>query len=250
MKLSLVIPVYNEAEHLEDFFEKLKKKSIHPEVEYIIVDDHSSDDSWGVIQALSKKHNIVIYRQERNIGKGAALHKGIELATGDIIAIQDADFEYDPSDLGSLIRPIVLGEADVVYGSRFRKSSHQVHRTFHYLVNRILTLLSNLMSGLYLTDMETCYKVFRADIIKAIELESQRFGFEPEITAKISKLRIRVQEYPIAYYPRNYDEGKKINWKDGVAALWFVLKYNLRPLSKQTISKMPEKYISGGRQWL
>lgn len=251
MKVSLVIPVYNEAEHLHQFFEKLFETAIHDDIEYVVVDDHSSDSSWEIVTKwATRKPQLCCYRQSKNIGKGAALHKGIELAAGEIIAIQDADFEYDPRDLKKLIQPILADEADVVYGNRFAKNRPQVHRTTHYLINRFLTLLSNLMSGLYIGDMETCYKVFRADVLKPIELVSKRFGFEPEITAKIAKLRLRIQEHAISYYPRTYLEGKKINWKDGVAALWFIFYFNLRPLSPKTRQAIPHKYIPKGRQWL
>jgi len=243
MKLSLVIPVYNEGPHLKEFFDKLFDIKIYDDVEYVVIDDHSSDDSWDIIESVAKNQNITSFRQPYNQGKGAALHKGFKLASGDIIAVQDADFEYDPNDLPKLIKPIIEDEADVVYGIRFGPHVKQVHRTFHYMVNMLLTLFSNLMSGLYVRDMETCYKVFKAEIIKALELESKKFGFEPEVTAKISKLNIRMHQYPISYYPRGYIEGKKINWQDGVAALWFIIKFNLMPLSEKTLKVLPEKYV-------
>lgn len=251
MKLSLVIPVYNEELHLRDVFENVRQQDFPCEVEFIIVDDCSKDGSWQVIQKIADDYdNVTRYRQPENRGKGAAIHKGIELASGDIIGVQDADFEYDPRDLLTLVNPLINDEADVVYGSRFHSGNMQVHRTFHYLVNRFLTLLSNMFSGVYLTDMETCYKLFRADILKAIPLESERFGFEPEITAKIAKLAVRIREYPISYYPRNYDEGKKINWKDGIAALWFITKFNFAGLSPQAKANLPARVLPGGRLWL
>ena len=253
MKLSLVIPIYNEANHLQEFFDKLFLISFPCEVEYVVIDDSSTDASWSIISAVKANHqnfNMIIHSQVKNSGKGAAIHKGIELATGTIITIQDADFEYDPKDLNKLIQPVIEGRADVVYGSRFHKSNSQVHRTFHYLINRVLTLFSNILSGLYLTDMETCYKVFRAEILKSLNLESKRFGFEPEVTAAIAKLKLRIEEYPISYFPRNYIEGKKINWKDGVAAFWFILKYNVRPKNTSIKKEMPVKFLAAGRQWL
>lgn len=161
--------------------------------------------------------------------------------------MQDADFEYAPEDLVELVNAILLNRADIVYGSRYRKNSPNVHRTFHYAVNRLLTLTSNLLSGLYLSDMETCYKVFRAEILKPITLECNRFGFEPEITAKIAKLKVRVHEDPIQYFPRNYLEGKKISWKDGVAAVWFMLKFNLRGQNETSLRNVPEKYRTSKR---
>lgn len=250
-KLSLIIPVYNEASHLENFFRILMEVELPCSAEYVFVDDHSSDNSWEIIQKLTTgRSDCIAYRQDKNKGKGAALHKGIELASGDIVVVQDADFEYDPTDLPKLVEPVLEDKADVVYGSRFHKGRNQVHRTMHYLINRFLTLMSNMLSGLYLTDMETCYKVFRADIIKGLILESQRFGFEPEVTAKIAKLKIRVHEYPISYFPRNYLEGKKITWRDGVAALWFIFKFNVEKIEKQVNDNLPKAYIPGSRQWL
>lgn len=253
MKVSLIIPVFNEANHLRPFYDSLIKVKLPCDVQYVIVDDRSTDSSWEITQAFIRDHadlDVISFRQEHNQGKGAALHKGIELATGQIIAIQDADFEYDPSDLPKLLTPILDKKCDVVFGSRFHRSGHQVHRTFHYLVNRSLTILSNLMSGLYLTDMETCYKVFKSEIIKSIHLESKRFGFEPEVTAAVAKLKIRVAEFPISYFPRNYIEGKKISWKDGVAAIWFILKFNLRRPKQLIKETMPTHYIPQGKQWL
>ena len=253
MKLSLIIPVYNEEPHLKAFFDHLISIKFALEVEYVVVDDASRDQSWAIIQQFKRSHpdlNIIDFRQPQNRGKGAALHKGIQLSTGAILTVQDADFEYDPSDLTKLLEPIIANRADVVYGSRFHKTNPQVHRTFHYLINRILTLCSNIASGLYLTDMETCYKVFRSEIIKSIFLESQRFGFEPEVTAAIAKLKLRVEEYSISYFPRNYIEGKKISWKDGIAAFWFILKFNFRDGKKAIKKDMPLKYLSSSRQWL
>jgi glycosyltransferase involved in cell wall biosynthesis len=185
------------------------------------------------------------------MGKGAALRLGIENANGEVIGVQDADFEYDIEDIPKILQFFLLGKADVVYGSRFKKSCPQVHRTYHYLINRFLTILSNIVSGLYLTDMETCYKFFRQDIIKNITIECDRFGFEPEITAKIATLRCRVMEVPISYFPRNYLEGKKITWKDGLAAIWHIINFNLLKKKKKFFSRtMPEQYMPKNYQWL
>ena len=248
--LSLVIPVYNEAQHLRDVLDRLRTVAWPCPVEYVLVDDCSRDGSWEIAEEYGKTHPMVTIRQPQNCGKGAALRRGFELATGDIIAVQDADFEYAPEDLVELVNAILNNRADIVYGSRYRKNSPNVHRTFHYAVNRLLTLMSNLLSGLYLSDMETCYKVFRAEILKPIKLECNRFGFEPEITAKIARLKVRVHEYPIQYFPRNYLEGKKINWKDGIAAMWFMLKFNLRRHDDPALRDVPAKYRSARRERL
>ncbi|MFK7823693.1 MAG: glycosyltransferase family 2 protein [Oligoflexales bacterium] len=221
--VSLIIPIYNEESHLEDFCRQLFSYEFGSPIEYIFVDDGSSDKSHSILEQFKDKPGVVIHHQGYNQGKGAALSRGIQLAKGGIVAIQDADFEYDPNDLRQLIEKIQNDEADVVYGSRFMQQSPKVHRTYHYLGNRILTLLSNLLSGLYLSDMETCYKVFRSEIIKGLHLECKRFGFEPEVTAKLATLKIRIHEYSISYNPRNYSDGKKIGWRDGVAAIWYIL---------------------------
>ncbi|MEP6781438.1 MAG: glycosyltransferase family 2 protein, partial [Gemmatimonadaceae bacterium] len=201
MTLSLVIPVYNEARQLREVLERLDRVQWPCPVELVVIDDCSTDRSWDVIVEYNKQRPLTAVRQTVNRGKGAALRVGFSHATGEIISVQDADFEYAPEDLVLLVNDILLDRADIVYGSRFHKSGHNVHRTFHYLVNRALTFLSNILSGLYLSDMETCYKVFKAEILKSIELESNRFGFEPEITAKIAKLKVRVHEFPIQYFP-------------------------------------------------
>ncbi len=248
---SLIIPIYNEAGHLAEFLEKIDSLILPTSKELVFIDDCSKDESLNILKQFKFKSKHQILFQEKNQGKGAALQRGFNEATGEIILVQDADFEYDMDEVSTLIEPIANGKADVVFGSRFKKDGRQVHRTFHYLVNRILTILSNFMSGLYLTDMETCYKVFRAEIIKNINLESNRFGFEPEITAKIARLKIRVQEFPISYYPRNYLEGKKITWKDGVAALRHIFYFNLFASAKTFFKQdMPKKYIPIGGNWL
>lgn len=248
--VSLIIPVYNEASHLEEFLQVVDRLSFSISKELVIIDDCSADNSAAIIEKFPFQSKAVFIKQPSNSGKGSALRAGIEKATGDFIAIQDADFEYDTADIPKLLQPLIDGKADVVYGSRFRRDSNQVHRTFHYLVNRILTVLSNILSGLYFSDMETCYKLFRSEIIKNIVLESSRFGFEPEVTAKIARLKIRVLEMPISYFPRAYIEGKKITWKDGVAAFWQILYYNVMKSGKGCYrASLPSKYIPAGSQW-
>jgi glycosyltransferase involved in cell wall biosynthesis len=253
--VSLVIPVYNEARHLEEFLRMIDGLDLSPvgveRLELVFVDDASQDGSLEILRKFSFRSRVQILSQERNAGKGAALHRGIQAATSEIIAIQDADFEYDARDLLTLVEPLVREDADVVYGSRFRKNGYQVHRTFHYMVNRFLTVLSNFLSGLYLTDMETCYKVFRRDVIQNIRLTSKRFGFEPEVTAKLGRLKVRIQEFPIRYFPRNYLEGKKIRWTDGVAAVWHIVRFNLLQNPRDAFApELPERYRVSGTQWL
>ncbi len=244
-RLSIIIPVYNEAETLPVIFKKLREVPYGIETEFVFIDDSSKDNSQALIKEFSEKFpDVVFHFQDRNQGKGAAIRRGISLASGDIIIIQDADLEYEPRDIPALLRPILEDEADVVYGSRFKISGSQVHRTWHRLGNRFLTAFSNLCSGLYFSDMETCYKMFRADIIKNIVLDSDRFGFEPEITAKISRLNLRVLEVPIHYYPRSYQQGKKIGWKDGFAALWHIVRYNfLRKEADFLLPSLPARYL-------
>lgn len=258
--LSLLIPVYNEANHLEEWYNSLLNTEMITPLEWVVVDDCSKDQSYQISQdwltknqsELAKRQiKMTLYRQEKNGGKGTAIQKAIELATGKVIIVQDADFEYDPSEVQSLVKPILEGKADVVYGSRFKKNAPQVHRTFHYFVNRFLTFLSNLVSGIYLTDMETCYKAFKGEIIKNLNLQSRRFGFEPEVTAHLGKLKVKILEFPISYFPRTYMEGKKISWKDGVAAMWHIFYFNvLMDDKKRFKSGLPKKYIPSGRQWL
>ena len=249
--LSLIIPIYNEELHLESFLKVIDALELPCEKELVIVDDCSKDNSKKIVDNFNFKSKHMFLKQPINRGKGAALRLGIEKATGDFIGIQDADFEYDIQDIPQIIPPLLKNEADVVYGSRFKKNNIQVHRTFHYMVNRFLTLLSNMFSGVYLTDMETCYKFFRADIIKNIKLESNRFGFEPEVTAKIARLKLRIAEVPISYFPRSYIEGKKITWKDGVAAIRHLIYFNFFQRTNSFFtSGMPQKYIAKGRQWL
>jgi glycosyltransferase involved in cell wall biosynthesis len=251
VKLSLIVPIYNESTHLEQFLAQLDTVALAADKELVFIDDCSKDKSFEILSNFKFNSKVIIERQPQNQGKGAAIRRGFELATGDIIGVQDADFEYSLDDIPAVIDPLLKGKADVVFGSRFKKNGFQVHRTFHYMVNRVLTIMSNILSGLYLTDMETCYKFFRADVLKNINLESNRFGFEPEITAKVARLKVRMMEVPISYFPRSYMEGKKITWKDGVAALRHIVYFNvLQKPSTFFKPGMPAKYIPQGTQWL
>jgi glycosyltransferase involved in cell wall biosynthesis len=225
--VTLIIPIFNEAPHLERFLKDIDKLELPLRKELVIVNDCSTDNSAEILANFQFQSPIILFNHSRNQGKGAAIRTGIQQATGNFIGIQDADLECDIKDISKLLLPLLEGKADVVYGSRFKKTNNQVHRTFHYLGNRTLTMISNLMSGLYLSDMETCYKFFCADVIKNINLESNRFGFEPEVTAKIARLQLRIMELPISYFPRKYLEGKKITWKDGIAALCHIFYFNL-----------------------
>lgn len=247
MKLSIVIPVYNERNFIEELFKRVCKVRLHGVYkEVIIVDDGSTDGTRELLQEMTsaftrtvaEEHTspdkielsgveLRVFFQSRNQGKGGALKRGFQEATGDVVIVQDADLEYDPEDYSKLLEPIQRGVADVVYGSRFLGGPHRVFYFWHYLGNKLLTLLSNMFTNLNLTDMETCYKVFRREVLQTISLKQTRFGFEPEVTAKIAKQNWRVYEVPIAYYGRTYAEGKKIGWKDGVQAIWCIFRYNL-----------------------
>ena len=225
--LSVVIPAYNEANTIASVLEKVLAQSSVKEV--IVVDDCSSDGTWELLQTLASSNSkIRVTRHSRNEGKGAALRTGISLATAPFLIIQDADLEYDPSEYPILLQPLLENRADVVFGSRFMGGRpHRVLYFWHSVGNAVLTLLSNMFTNLNITDMETCYKAFRREIIQSIRIEENRFGFEPEITAKVAKLGVRIFEVGISYYGRTYAEGKKIGWKDGLSALRCILKYNL-----------------------
>jgi glycosyltransferase involved in cell wall biosynthesis len=226
MKLSVVVPVYNEVAFIEAVVERIRSVPIPKEV--VIVDDCSTDGTWDKLRLLHSADGVTVLHHDRNRGKGAALRTGFKAAGGDIVLIQDADLEYDPAEYPKLIKPIVEGKADVVYGSRFvGGETHRVLYFWHSVGNRFLTLLSNMLTNLNLSDMEVCYKAFRREVIERISIEEDRFGFEPEITAKVAKLGCRVYEVGVSYSGRTYAEGKKIGWKDGVWAIWCILKYNL-----------------------
>lgn len=241
--LSIIVPVYNEEEHLAAVVQRIYAAPCPIEREFIFVNDASTDRSLEVLVGLQEKYKFVLENHPVNRGKGAAIITGIVRATGDYIVIQDADFEYDPNEIPSLLAPLLSDKADVVFGSRFRDGSPQVHRTFHFFVNWTLTFLSNLLSGIRLTDMETCYKLFRADLLKAMQIQSQRFGIEVEVTAYVAKVRARVFEMPISYFPRTRLQGKKINWKDGVAALFHLLRFNCFTPLEQAFKDLPRRYL-------
>jgi glycosyltransferase involved in cell wall biosynthesis len=246
MELSIIVPAFNEEKTIRIVLEKLKEVNlIYPfEKEIIVVDDCSSDGTSRVVtDYLSSRPdlNIKYFRHEVNKGKGAALHTGITHAKGDYIVVQDADLEYDPREFNILLQPIVDGYADVVFGSRFMGGNpHRILFFWHTIGNKFLTFLSNMFTNLNLTDMETCYKMFRADILKRIILKEKRFGFEPEVTAKIAKVAgIRIYEVGISYYGRTYEEGKKINWRDGFRAIYCIFRYNLFSPTKYKVLAEP-----------
>jgi glycosyltransferase involved in cell wall biosynthesis len=224
MKLSVIVPVYNERKTIEEIIRRVQAVDLDLEKEIIVVDDGSTDGTREALQSLALAELRVVVH-EKNKGKGAALRSGFDRAEGDIILIQDADLEYDPREYPKLLEPILDGRADVVYGSRFLGGPHRVLYFWHYVGNRFLTTFSNMISNLNLTDMETCYKVLRRDVLQKINLKSPRFGFEPEITVKLAKLRCRIYEVPISYSGRDYAEGKKIGWKDGLAAFFHLIRF-------------------------
>lgn len=230
-KLSIVIPAYNERATVEALLRRVAAAPIPGglEREILIVDDGSGDGTGELLKELEQTGDPAfrLVEHPHNRGKGAALRTGFEQVTGDVVLVQDADLEYDPRDYPTLLQPILDGEADVVYGSRFLGGPHRVLFFWHYVGNRFLTTLSNMFTDLNLSDMETCYKVFRAEVLRGMTLCSDRFGIEPELTAKVAKTRARIYEVPISYHGRTYAEGKKIGWRDGFAAIWAILRYNL-----------------------
>ncbi len=226
MKLSVIIPVYNEEKSVCRVIRSVKECGI-PELEIVVVNDCSFDGTSAALQEFAEDPQVVLVEHHRNQGKGAAIRTGLRHTTGDAVVIQDADMEYDPAELPNLFRLIESGRADAVYGSRYCGTVTMVDRYWHYLVNHFLTTMSNVFSNLYLTDMETCYKMIRGDVFRSLKLTADRFGIEPELTARLADLDLRIYEVPITYRPRSAVEGKKITWKDGLMAMWYIVKYNL-----------------------
>lgn len=224
VKLSIIIPCYNERENIIKILDKVDQAKV-PHKEIIVVDDMSTDGTREILEKQVKSRVAKVIYHEQNGGKGAALRTGFSHASGDIVIIQDADMEYDPMEYPKVIAPIIAGEADVVYGSRFLESKAKGYLS-NRLANKFLTKLSNLFTGFHLTDMETCYKAFKREIIQSVDIEEKRFGFEPEITAKIAKMKVRIKEVPISYYPRTNAEGKKIGFRDGLRAIYCIVKYH------------------------
>jgi glycosyltransferase involved in cell wall biosynthesis len=226
--LSVIIPVYNEEPTVREVVGRVLDCGV-AEIEVVVVDDSSTDATWQCLQAFDDDPRVVKLRHGRNAGKGAAIRTAQPHVRGDVVVIQDADLEYDPAELPRLLRPIEQDLADVVYGSRYSGSEILVDSFWHYMGNRVLTTFSNILSNLHLTDMETCYKMMRANIFRDLELECRRFGIEPELTAKLARRGCRIYEIPISYRARRSDQGKKIGWRDGLAALWYILRFNLKP---------------------
>ena len=226
MKLSVIIPVFNEVATVASVIQQVRQCGV-PSLEILVVDDCSSDGTGALLDSLPPAPDLVVVHHKKNQGKGAAIRTAQQHVAGDAVIIQDADLEYSPSEFPALLRPIAEGKAEAVFGSRYSGREILVDSFWHYFGNKVLTLASNIFSNLHLTDMETCYKMVRADLFTSLTLECNRFGFEPEITAKLAARRARIYEIPIAYTARPYDQGKKIGWRDGVAAFWYILKYNL-----------------------
>lgn len=225
--LSVVIPCYNEIETIDSILDAVEESPVEDR-EVIVVDDGSTDGTREKLRRIATERGVKVVYHEKNLGKGAALRTGFERATGDVVVVQDADLEYDPREYRTLIAPILEGRADVVFGSRFAGGeSHRVLYFWHYAANKLLTLASNMFTNLNLTDMETCYKAFRREVIQRIDIKENRFGFEPEITAKVARMGCRIYEVGISYSGRTYAEGKKIGWRDGVRALWCIVRYNV-----------------------
>ena len=236
MKLSVVIPVYNEKDTIETVIDRVAATPFDKEI--VVVDDCSKDGTRDVLRGMNKP-GVRIFFHEVNQGKGGALRTGFSQVTGDIVLIQDADLEYTPDDYGALIKPITDGNADVVFGSRFLGGTHRCHLFWHYVVNKGLTTISNVFTNLNVSDMETCYKVFRREVADRIKIESNRFGVEPELTAKVARMKCRVYEVPISYFGRDYSEGKKIGWKDGFDAIWSIVKFNLFRARPEPLPRKP-----------
>ncbi|HEX6278578.1 MAG TPA: glycosyltransferase family 2 protein [Pyrinomonadaceae bacterium] len=241
--LSVVVPVYNEERTLEKLIDRLAEVAGLKEI--VIVDDCSVDRSPAIIERLAERYPIIrSFRLEQNSGKTAAVCRGIAETTGEIVMVQDADLEYDPAEIPSVVEPIRGGYADVVYGSRFMvKKAARVVYFYHYLGNKALTFFSNALTNVNLSDLETCYKAFRGDIIRNMRITSSGFGFEVEVTAKIAKLKCAMYEVPISYYGRTYEEGKKITYRDGIAALWYIIRFNLFCSLKSSFSELPERSV-------